>query len=161
MKALLLAASTLVGMSTALAGTPSDLWMQTTGMFDGNHILSGSFTSTGAIERQGSFVDSPRLAGQSIHIVRSMTTSKGEYITIEINSNHVKGTANPPSWCPLPPSMPPGAMLAPQAGSWVMTSVSGLLPVWQGTGSWASWVVYDPNLGLPVSATECLSGKVQ
>jgi hypothetical protein len=153
-------AGALVVTLPALAGAPSAVWIDTTGTFDSNRVLTGTFKATGAITSQGTFIDAPRFEGQAAHVVRSITTSSSEYMTIEINGNHVAGNMVPPTWCPPPAGIPAGTTLVSEFGNWRLVSASGKYVALQGGGAWASWVAYDSTLGIPVSAKECLSGEV-
>jgi len=95
----------------ALAEKPSDVHINAAGTFDANRVLTGTFTASGAINELGSLVDTPRFAGQAVHISRLLTTSHGDYITIAINLTHVAGfNVEPPDWCPPPPT-PEGTMV--------------------------------------------------
>jgi hypothetical protein len=141
--------------------TPIEVWFDNAGTFDANRILSGVFTASGAFDAQGSQIDSPRFTGQAIHITRTMLTTDGEQLVIAVNANHVTGIRVVPVWCAPPETIPPGTLLFPESGNWRVLSGTGKFAGLNGTGSWASWVVFDPVLGLPVSATECMDGKVQ
>ena len=73
---LALALVALLLIPSAWAGKPEKVDIRTMGTFDANLILSGTFTATGAINVEGTLVDSPRFKGQSIHIDRTMTTAE-------------------------------------------------------------------------------------
>ena len=157
----LIVAIALLWSLQAVAGTPMEVSIDTEGQFDANRIYSGTFIAVGAIDAQGSLVDSPRFSGAAIHITRTMLTSDGEYLGFDINANHVKGSQAVPSWCPPPETMPSGTVLVPESGNWMVLYGTGKYTTLKGTGSWASWVTLDLASGLPVSANECLDGKVQ
>jgi hypothetical protein len=89
-----------------------------------------------------------------------MTTSNQEFITLEINGNHVAGSNVLPTWCPPPVSIPPGAVLRPQIGNWRLVSGTGKFASLQGVGSWGGWVVFDEALSQPLSAIDCLAGQL-
>ena len=144
-----------------LADKPSDIRINVIGTFDANHVLSGTFTASGFVNELGSLLDTPLFSGQAIHISRLLTTSHGEYITIEINANHIAGlNVTPPDWCPPPPT-PEGTLLFFQTGNWRVVSGTGPFSLLSGTGSRASWVLLDAGSFTPIAATECLIGKVK
>lgn len=141
------------------AGPPEAVWMDVATTFDANRIASGTFTATGAIGDQGAFVDTPNFVGTAIHITRLLSTAGGEYITIAINGNHVAGSNVTPTWCPAPAPVP-GTLQVAEIGTWKIVSGTGPYATLQGTGAWASWVT-AAGAFQPLSAKECLSGKVQ
>jgi hypothetical protein len=159
MKKLILASAMLVGLP-ALASPPVEVWFETSGEFDANLILSGSFVSAGAFDEQGSLVDSPIFNGVSIHVTRTMTTSGGDIIVMEINGNHVTGSQVIPTWCAPPTSLPPGTFLFPESGNWRVLYGTGSHASLKGNGSWATWVAVDQATGSPRTANECMSGTV-
>lgn len=145
----------------AWGSKPTELNIEVVGQFDANRNLSGSFATIGATNAEGTFSDSPEFSGQAIHITRTMATVDGELIVLKINSNHVSGSVSVPDWCPPPATVPSGMMLFPEKGNWKIQYGTGKYATLNGVGSWASWVIFDPTLGLPVAATECLAGEVQ
>jgi hypothetical protein len=150
----------LLAAVPAVAGPPAPLWIQSSGAFDANRIYSGTFVGTGAISDRGTLVDSPNFKGAAIHVVRTMTTSGRESITLEINGNHVSGSYVLPTWCPPPAVIPAGTVLVAEGGNWRLLSASGKYAGLQGGGAWATWVVVDPALSQPLTASDCLSGQV-
>jgi hypothetical protein len=158
MKRLIVALALLIALPVT-AGPPEAVWMDVATTFDANRIASGTFTATGAISDQGTFVDTPKFVGAAIHLTRLLITAGGEYITIEINGNHVAGSNVPPTWCPAPPPVP-GTVLVPEFGTWRIISGTGPYATLQGTGAWATWVTASGAFQ-PLSAKECLSGLVQ
>ena len=145
----------------AVAGAPSAVWIDSAGEFDASRVYSGQFVASGAIDAQGTVADSPHFPGQSIHIIRTMVTSGGEYLVLEINANHVKGLNVVPDWCPAPETIPTGAVLVPESGNWRVLYGTGKYSALTGTGSFATWVVLDPAAVMPLSATECMDGGVK
>jgi len=162
MKLLIVAIALLLALPAA-ANPPVAVWIDTAGQFDANRQFSGVFTASGAIEAQGSVIDSPRFAGASIHITRNLTTSDNEHLVFEINANHVKGLHVVPDWCPPPETIPSGTVLVPESGNWKALYGTGNYAALKGTGSWAAWVVvsFESGIPAPVSANECMEGKVQ
>jgi len=142
------------------ADAPTAVRIETTGTFDANFVFSGAFTASGAINETGSLVDAAAFPGSAIHITRLMATSAGEYITLEIYANSLKGVNLIPTGCLPPTTIPPGTVLLPRAGTWTITSGTGKYATVQGNGSWGSWVIFDLALGQPLTAHECLSGKL-
>jgi hypothetical protein len=153
-----IAALALLMTLPAAADKPRPLWIDSVGTFDANRVFSGSFTVSGAINDNGTELDTPVFNGAAIHITRLMTTSGGEYITLAINGNHVSGTNVPPNWCPQPP-VSPGTLLFAETGNWTILSATGQYAMLQGTGAWGSWVTVDPSFG-PLSAKDCLIGQM-
>jgi hypothetical protein len=161
MKSILIAAVALLSGSLVMASPPVEVRIDSGGQFDINRIYSGAFSASGAINTQGTLTDSPRFSGQAIHVMRTMITSDRETLVLELNANHVKGWNVVPTWCLPPATIPSGTVLVPESGNWKVLSGTGKYAPLQGTGSWAAWVVFDPALGLPVSATDCMAGKLQ
>lgn len=155
----LIAAILLLAALPVTAGPPVAVWMDVVTIFDANRIASGTFTATGAIDEQGTFIDTPKFLGAAVHVTRLLSTSGGEFITIEINGNHVAGSNVAPTWCPAPPTVP-GTVLVAEIGHWKIVSGTGPYATLQGTGAWASWVTTTPSFQ-PLSAKECLSGTAQ
>jgi hypothetical protein len=157
MKSSITAVVLLVTLPVA-ADKPRPLWIDSTGTFDANRVLSGSFTVSGAIDDHGTELDTPVFNGKAIHITRLMSTSGGEYITLAIDGNHVSGSNVPPTWCPQPPTSP-GTFLVPETGNWTIISGTGQYAMLQGAGAWGTWVTVDLSFR-PLSAKECLVGQV-
>lgn len=141
------------------AGPPGAVWLDVATTFDANRIASGTYTAAGAIGDQGTFVDTPTFVGAAIHITRLLRTADGEYITIAINGTHVAGTNVTPTWCAASAPIP-GTLQVAEIGTWRIVSGTGPYATLQGTGAWASWVTAAGSFQ-PLSAKECLSGKVQ
>ena len=159
---LALALVALLLIPSAWAGKPEKVDIRTMGTFDANLILSGTFTATGAINVEGTLVDSPRFKGQSIHIDRTMTTADGATIALRINANHVTGTGQPdPAWCARPATIPPGMELFTETGNWQVKNGTGKYAALSGEGPWASRVIRDKSTKRPFSAQECFSGTMQ
>jgi hypothetical protein len=159
MKALILTVGLLTALPAA-AERPMDLSIQSVGTFDAARVYSAVFTASGAIADQGNAIYYGVYTGEEVHITDLMTTSSGDYITLAINGNHVAGGENPPTWCPPPSAIPPGAVLRPQVGNWTVVTGTGKYSTFQGTGSWAAWVVFDVALSKPLWAKDCLTGHV-
>ena len=155
-----LAAAALTSLA-AFAGEPGQLKVQITGQFDANRILSGVFSTSGALNALGSVVDSPRPSGTTIHVVRTLTTSDSESLVFDVKADHVAESVAVPIWCAPPASVPAAALLLPQVGNWTARNGTGRYAALQGTGSWAAWIVVESGLGRPVAATECMVGSVQ
>jgi hypothetical protein len=160
MKHLLACAALLIALPVS-AETPLDVQINTTGTFDANLVYSGTYTASGAISEVGAQVDTPVFTGAAFHVTRLLSTTKGHYIAIAINSNHVSGEkVSPPDWCPPPPT-PNGTYLFREGGNWTIAYGTGPYALLQGTGTRVAWVVVDAVLNIPVAATECLLGKTQ
>jgi hypothetical protein len=137
-----------------------DVRFDFTGTFDANRVFSGTFTASGGVNEVGTAVDDHRFSGDAIHITRLLTTSHGDYITIQINTNHAAGSnAAPPAWCPAPPT-PAGTTLFFEVGNWRVVSGTGVYALLNGTGDRAAWYILE-GTGAPLAATECLIGQVQ
>jgi hypothetical protein len=161
MKRILIAAVALLWGSSLMASPPVEVRIDSGGQFDINRIYSGVFSASGAITTQGTVIDSPRFTGQAIHVMRTLVTSDRETMVLELNASHIKGLHVVPTWCLPPATIPSGTVLVPESGNWKVLSGTGKYAPLMGTGSWASWVVFDPALGRPVSATDCMAGKLQ
>jgi hypothetical protein len=161
MKSKLIASAGLLWGSLAMASPPVEVRIDSGGQFDINRIYSGAFSASGGFNTQGTVTDSPRFTGQAIHVMRTIVTSDRESVVFELNANHVKGWNVVPNWCAPPATIPSGTVLVPESGNWKVLSGTGKYAPLQGTGSWAAWVVVDPVQGLPVSATDCMAGKLQ
>ena len=158
MKTLIVAIG-LFSAFSAVAGQPFEVEFDGAGQFDADRVYSGIFTATGAINTQGTVIDSPAFTGAAIHLTRTMVTSDGESIVLKVNANHVSGAHVIPAWCPPPSSIPPETFLFPQSGNWEVVAGSGKYSQFQGTGSWVTWVVLAA-IGQPVAAYDCMVGTV-
>ena len=58
---------------TAAASAPEPLRIETHGAFTGPDSTAGTFTITGAVSDSGTYADTFRLAGQTLHVVKTLS----------------------------------------------------------------------------------------
>lgn len=159
MKALLTAIAFLSSLHAA-ASTPVRIPLQVSidvnGDFDAYGVFSGEFVASGIIDAEGSVVDSPRFPGSAAHITRTMLTSNGEYLVFDIDTTRSSEALALSNSCAPPQAVASGTVLLPESGTWNLVSGTGKYANLQRSGSWSSYVVLDLELGVPVSATECM-----
>lgn len=159
MKALLTAIAILSSLH-AVAGTPAQIPLQVSidvnGEFDADGVFSGEFVAGGIIDAEGTVVDSARFPGLPAHITRTMLTANGEYLVFDIDTTQVKGMQGVGNWCAPPETISSGTVLLPESGTWILVSGTGKYANQQRSGAWSSYVVFDLELGLPLSAKECM-----
>lgn len=61
----------------AVAAAPEPVRIETHGVFTGPGSTAGTFTISGAVSDSGTYVDSFRLAGETIHVVKTLSGSGG------------------------------------------------------------------------------------
>ena len=66
----------------AVAGAPEPVRIETHGFFTGSDSTAGTFAISGAVSASGTYVDSFRLAGETIHVVKTLSGGGGGTITL-------------------------------------------------------------------------------
>jgi hypothetical protein len=61
----------------AVASAPEPVRVETHGVFTGPDSTAGTFTISGAVSDSGTYVDTFRLAGETLHVVKKLSGSGG------------------------------------------------------------------------------------
>jgi hypothetical protein len=75
--ALLCGVLALTASKAVAAGSPEPITIETHGVFTGPDSTAGTFSMTGAVVDSGTYVDSLRLAGATIHVVKTLSGERG------------------------------------------------------------------------------------
>jgi hypothetical protein len=67
----------LLGALPAAASAPQPVRVEMTGAFTGPSTVAGTYSSSGAVEDSGTYVETFRFAGASIHGVKTLTGNAG------------------------------------------------------------------------------------
>jgi hypothetical protein len=62
---------------TAVASAPKPLTIETHGVFTGPDSTAGTFVISGAVSDSGTYADTFRLAGETLHVVKTLSGSGG------------------------------------------------------------------------------------
>jgi hypothetical protein len=109
----ILAVACLAAPLAATATAPAAVTIQMDGMLTGPTSVAGSWVATGAFDDAGTYVESVRFAGETVHVIKALTGGHG---TITLEAEAVAVATSQTS-------------LAFKAGSWRIAS---------GTGDYAS-----------------------
>ena len=86
------AALALVVPLTAAASPPEPVRIETHGSFTGPDSTAGTFTMSGALADSGTYVDTFRLAGETLHVMKTLSGSGG---TITLAAQGVVRSTSP------------------------------------------------------------------
>jgi hypothetical protein len=82
----------LAAPATAVANGPEPIRIETHGGFTGANSTAGTFTISGAVSDSGVYADSFRLAGKTLHVVKTLSGSAG---TITLRAQGVARWTSP------------------------------------------------------------------
>lgn len=82
----------LVVPLTATASAPEPVRIETHGFFTGPDSTAGTFTASGALADSGTYADTFRLAGDTLHVVKTLSGSDG---TITLAAQGVVQSTSP------------------------------------------------------------------
>lgn len=77
---------------TAVASAPEPVKIETHGVFTGPDSTAGTFAISGAVSDSGSYMDSFRLAGETLHVVKTLSGYAG---TITLSAQGVVRWTSP------------------------------------------------------------------
>lgn len=109
----------LVVPLTAAASAPEPVRIETHGFFTGPDSTAGTFTASGALADSGTYADTFRLAGDTLHVVKTLSGSDG---TITLAAQGVVQSTSPTTATFF-------------AGHWRFVSGAGRTPISRGAAT--------------------------